>query len=333
MKHYTKLCAVMAALLILTACTAPKSPAPNGEAALTPITVVLDWTPNTNHTGLYAALENGYYAENGLAVSIIQPPEDGALVLLASGHAQLGISFQDWMAMALTADEPLPVTAIAAILQHNDSGMLSLKEKGITSPKGLEGKAYATWDLPIEQAMIRSVMQRDGGDYDRLRLIHSTVTDVLTALSTDVDAVWVYYSWDGIAAEVKGLDTHYFAFGEMEPELDFYTPVIAASDEYLASSPETVKAFLDATARGYEYAIEQPEEAAEILLKHAPELDAEIVHQSQQYLAARYRADAAQWGLFDAARWDRFYDWLWENALIPTKIEAGKGFTNAFLPQ
>ena len=95
------------------------------------VTIVLDWTPNTNHTGLYVAQKLGYFKKAGLNVKIIQPPEDGASVLVASGQAQFGIDFQDYMAAALTGDEALPITAIAAIIQHNTSGIISLKGKGI----------------------------------------------------------------------------------------------------------------------------------------------------------------------------------------------------------
>lgn len=331
MRKSIKIIAVIAALpmLLLAGC----APAEKTGPELIPVTVVLDWTPNTNHTGLYAALKNGYYAENGLEVSIIQPPEDGALPLVASNQAQFGVSFQESLALALTADEPLPVKAVAAIIQHNTSGILSLKEKGISSPKLLEGKSYATWDIPVELAVMDNVMALDGGDFSKVNLIHSTVTDVLTALQTDVDAVWVFYAWDGIAAEVKGLQTNYFEFAQINPALDFYTPILVSSSEFLESSPDTAKAFLEATARGYEYAIESPAQAADILLEYAPELDADIVRASQEYLASRYKAEETRWGYIDPSRWDRFYGWLWENELLPSEIGHGEGFTNEFLPE
>ena len=104
------------------------------------ITLVLDWTPNTNHTGFYVAQSEGYYAEAGLNVNIIQPPEDGATMMVASGQAQFGVDFQDYLAPVFTSEDEIPVTAVAAMIQHNTSGIVSLKEDGIDSPKGLEGK-------------------------------------------------------------------------------------------------------------------------------------------------------------------------------------------------
>ena len=297
------------------------------------ITLVLDWTPNTNHTGFYVALEKGYYKELGLNVTIQQPPEDGATSLVASGKAQFGIDFQDYLAPAFSTDDPLPVTAVAALIQHNTSGIISMADKGITSPKEMEDNSYATWDLPTEKAIIKSCMEREGGDFDRVELIPSTVTDTLTAIQTNVDSVWIYYAWDGIAAEVKGLDTNYFAFGDIDPAFDFYTPVIVANNAFLESDPDTAKAFLEATAKGYKDAIADPEEAADILCKYAPELDRDIVVASQEWLADKYIDDAEYWGVFDAERWNGFFDYLWDNKLIEKEIADNFGFTNDYLPK
>ncbi len=296
------------------------------------LTLVLDWTPNTNHTGFYVAQELGYYQAEGLELTIVQPPEDGAALLVASGKAEFGIAMQDSMAEAFISENPLPVTTVATLIQHNTSGLLSLADTGILSPKDLEGKAYATWDIPVEQAMIRAIVTADGGDFEEIDLIPSTVTDVLTALQTNIDAVWVYYAWDGIAAQVKGLETNYLDFGTLLPQLDFYTPTIIASDLFLAENPETAKAFLRATAQGYEYCIENPEESAKILLNHAPELDEDIVLASQVYLAQQYKAQVSQWGYIDQERWDSFYLWLAEEDLVQGEPTSGLGFTNEYLP-
>ncbi|MDR2712700.1 MAG: ABC transporter substrate-binding protein [Clostridiales bacterium] len=295
------------------------------------ITVVLDWTPNTNHAGLYVAQALGYYEELGLKVEIIQPPEDGALPLLAAGRADFGISFQESMIPAIAA-QSLPVTAVAAILQHNTSGIISLKAKNIISPRDLEGKSYATWGLPIEQAIIKEMMTREKADFSQLQLIPNTVSDVIAALQTDIDCVWVYYGWDGVATEVAGLDTNYFAFAAIDPVFDFYTPVLAANNDFLKRYPEIAKKFLTATAGGYEYCIDDPQEGARILSEAVPELAGDLLNASMDYLAGHYKAEAPYWGFIDPARWDPFNDWLLENDLLEGSVELGVGYSNAYLP-
>ena len=309
-----------------------------GEAQETKeITVCLDWTPNTNHTGLFAAQQLGYYEEAGLDVTIVQPPENGAPLMCASGQAQFAIDAQDTIAAAFDMDEPLGVTAVAALIQHNTSGIVSRAGDGIDSPKGLEGKTYSTWESPIELAMIEYVMQQDGGDFSKVKLIPNDITDEPTALAAhQTDAVWIFYGWSGINAQVEGVDVDYWSFGDLTPELDYYTPVIIANNDFLENDPATAKAFLAATAKGYEYAVENPEEAADMLIagdSTGSLGDAqELVYASQKWLSDQYIADAPAWGVIDPERWDAFYGWLYSNGLTGTDL-TGKGYSNDYLPE
>lgn len=304
------------------------------SAEKTKITFVLDWTPNTNHTGLYVAQDKGYFEEAGLEVEIIQPPEDGAEMLVGNGNAQFGVSFQDTMLPAVAGDNKMPIEAVAAVVQHNTSGIISLKGNGMDTPKGLEGKRYATWDLPIEQATLKQVMEDDGGDFDQVELIPSTVTDEVSALQSDtVDAIWIFYGWAGVACEQAGLDTDYFAFKDINSVFDYYTPVIIGNSDWMAENPDAAKAFLSALKKGYEYAIDDPDDAAQILLDNAPELDAELVKASQEYLSKEYKSDVERWGYIDPARWNAFYNWINDNGLFDVTIEENTGFTNDYLPE
>ncbi len=295
------------------------------------ITMVLDWTPNTNHTGIYIAQEKGYFKEAGLDVSVIQPPDNGATDLVASGGAEFGIDFQDTLAAAFSSDSPLPVTAVAAILQHNTSGLISLKKKGIDSPGKLEGHSYATWDSPIEQAVLKNVVEKDGGDFSRVKLISTYVEDIVAALHADIESVWIYYGWDGVKCDMEGLSTNFLPFADMNPTFDYYSPVIIGNNDYMKKNPDTTKAFLSAVKKGYEYAAGNPSDAADILLKAVPELDEKLVQKSQEYLSKQYIADAAQWGEIDANRWNGFYQWLNENKLVDNALDENAGFTMDYL--
>lgn len=300
------------------------------------ITIVLDWTPNTNHTGIFVAQAKGYFDQAGLNVEVVQPPEDGAVTLVASGKAQFGVSFQDYLAPAFAGDTVMPVTAVAAVIQHNTSGIVSRAGEGMDTPKGLEGKKYATWDLDVEKATIRDVMKADGGNFDLVELIPSTVTDEVSALqSGSVDAIWIFYGWAGMACEVAGLETDYFEFADIDPVFDYYTPVIIGNNAWLDENPESAKAFVAALSKGYNYAIENPREAADILMDAAPELrsNSELIYASQEYLAAEYVSDASRWGEFDAERWSAFFDWLNKNDLLEGTIDPSYGFTNDYLPE
>ena len=295
------------------------------------IKIVLDWVPNTNHTGLYVAKDLGYFKEAGLDVEIVQPPEGSTTALIGAGGAEFGISFQDTLAKSFVKESPVPVTAVAAILQHNTSGIISLKEKGIDSPKKLEGKKYATWEDNIEQAILKKLVTDDKGDFSKVKLIPYTITDVVTGLKTDVDAVWVYYAWDGIATERAGLQTNFLKIRDYGKELDYYSPVIIANNDFLKKNPEIAKKVLKAIKKGYEYAMKNPEESAKILVKNSPELDINLVTASQKWISKEYQSDAKEWGIIDGNRWNRFYEWLYKNKAVEREIPKNFGYSNEYL--
>lgn len=337
-KNITKILAAVMCLVMVfafTACGSDNSGSDNSD--LTKITFCLDWTPNTNHTGLYVALANGYYEEAGLDVQIVQPPENGATEMCAAGQAQFAVEAQDTLAAAYDIDEPMGVTTVAAILQHNTSCIMSRAGEGMDKPEGLTGKTYSTWDSPIELAMIKHVVEADGGDYDKINLISNNITDEPAALAAkQTDAIWVFYGWGGINADVEDVPVDTWFFGDVAPELDYYTPVIIANDAFLEESPEVAKAFMEATAKGYEYAAANPEEAADILIA-GDETGSlagseDLVKKSQEWISQQYIADAPSWGFIDEARWNDFYGWLYDNKLTKHDLK-GVGFTNDYLPQ
>ena len=323
MKKISKILILCLILVFVVSCGKSKS---NQK-----IKIVLDWVPNTNHTGLYVAKNLGYFKEEGLDVEIVQPPEGSTTALIGAGGAEFGISFQDTLAKSFARENPVPVTAVAAILQHNTSGIISLKEKGIDSPKKLEGKKYATWEDNIEQAILKKLVTDDKGDFSKVKLIPYTITDVVTGLKTDVDAVWVYYAWDGIATERAGLQTNFLKIRDYGEELDYYSPVIIANNDFLKKNPEIAKKVLKAIKKGYEYAMKNPEESAKILVKNSPELDINLVTASQKWISKEYQSDVKEWGIIDASRWNRFYEWLYKNKAVEREIPKNFGYSNEYL--
>lgn len=296
------------------------------------ITFCLDYTPNTNHTGIYVAQHEGYFADEGLEVSIVQPAENTAEAMIGSGEAQLGVSYQDYIANVLASESPLPVEAVAAVIQHNTSGIMSREADGITRAREMEGHVYATWDLPVEQATIRQVMETDGGDFDKLQMVPYEVDDEVAGLKANMfDCVWVYEGWAVQNAAVQDYAVNYFSFISMDDVFDFYTPVIAANGDYAKENPDVVKAFVRACKKGYEYAVEHPGEAADMLLEEVPELDSDLVHKSAEFLADQYINDADSWGVIDGDRWARYYQWLDDNDLVERQIDVNAGWTMDYL--
>ena len=297
-----------------------------------PVTLVLDYVPNTNHTGFYVAQEKGYFAEEGLDVTIIEPADGAVTTLIAAGQGTFGISYQEDVTYALTAEEPLPIRAIATIIQHNTSGFASYEEKGIARPADFEGKVYAGWGSPSEEAVLKAVMTADGGDFDKLTVVTGDGSGY-AALKDRVDVMWFFWAWDGIASQLAGVPVNYIELREFDPRLDYYTPVIIASNNTLQNQPELTKKFLRATARGYQFCIENPQEAAAILQSHVTQYDLDMLTQSQEYLAEKYMEDTDRWGVMKDTVWADYTAFMMENGLIQKTIAPEDCYTNEFLPE
>ena len=301
------------------------------NASLTKITFCLDYTPNTNHTGIYVAQDQGFFADEGIEVEIVQPAEDTAEAMIGTGQAQLGVSYQDYLANSFVGGNT-GLQAVAAIIQHNTSGIMSPKELGVTSAKGMEGLRYATWDLPVEQATVKQVVEKDGGDYSKVQLVPYTVDDEISGFKADLfDTVWVYEGWAVQNAAVQDYPVNYFSFISIDDVFDYYTPVIAANTAFCEENPEVAKAFLRAAKKGYEFAIASPDDAADILCSAVPELDAALVKQSSSFLAGEYQSDASSWGVIEADRWSAFFQWLNDNNLVESPLDVNAGWTMDYL--
>ena len=325
--------ALLAASVMVMGLFAGCSSKDTGKTELKKVTVILDWVPNTNHTGLYVAKDKGYYEAEGLEVEIIQPSEGGTASLIAAGQGQFGVSYQEEVTMARTAEEPLPIKAIAAIIQHNTSGFAAPAGKGITRPKDFEGKTYGGWGSPSEEAILKAIMEKDGGDFSKLKIVTVGTEDFFAATKGEIDFEWIFAGWTGIQAKLDNVELNYIELRTLDPNLDYYTPVIIASDKLLAEDPELAKAFLRATTKGYEYAMSSPEESAKILVKNAPETNEALAVASQKYLKNQYKAEAARWGEMKTSVWDNYTKFLLDNNLIPKNLDSNEAFTNEYLPE
>lgn len=338
-KTVTGLAVLTAAVLTVSACSGEETKniektgigQGNKAAQLEDVTVILDYVANTNHTGMYVALDQGYYEEEGLNVKIVEPTEGATATLIAVGKGDFGISYQEDVTIALTSDDPLPIKAIAAVIQHNTSGFATYADKNIQSPKDFEGKVYAGWGGPGEEAVLKAVMTQDGGDFSKLTMVISDGAG-FEALKDKADVMWFFEAWDNVKCQLNDFPIQYTSVKDLDSRLDYYTPVVIASNDTLEKKPDMVRKFLAATTKGYEYAINNPKESAEILYKYAPDYSLEMLTMSQEYLAPKYSEDSEKWGEMKTEIWDNYTNFMVEYGVIDKVIPAGQCFTNEFLP-
>lgn len=328
-KLIIKITTIFVIAILLVGCSTKKT----DNQKLSTIDFILDWVPNTNHTGLYVAQKLGYDKELGFSLNIKRPPEGSTTELIASGKdAAFGISFQDTLAKKFEKDDRIQV--IATIINNNTSGIISKKSLNINSPADMSNHSYGTWDDPIEKSIINKIMQNENKNIDDVKLVPNTADNSVIGIENNMfDTAWVYYAWDVILAQHMKVDNNFFFIKDYANELNFYSPVIIANKEFISKNEELTKKVMTAIKKGYIYAIDHPKEAAEILIENAPELadKKEFVIKSQEWLAKEYAASKENWGIIDKNRWDNFYNYLYENKLINVDLTKKELFTNKYI--
>ena len=278
-------------------------PTAQGPQKLTTMTLALDWTPNTNHTGIYVALAKGWYRAEGIDLKLLPYSSNVSPdVLVSSGKADVGISATEGVVADAAVGQP--VVSIAAIIQHNTSALVTLASSGLTRPSMLDGKIYGAFGAPYENAVVGEIIKRDGG-----KGVFKSVTltvDAMQALESHrIDFVWVFEGWEVIQAQRMGVKLNVFPITDYGVD-DYYTPTIITSPAEMKQKPDLLRRFMAATERGYEYARTHAQESAQILLQEAPKgtfPDPGLVMESQQFLSPRYADPGRKWGWQDAAAW------------------------------
>ncbi len=227
------------------------------------VTVALDWTPNTNHIGLYVARDKGFYAEAGLDVEILPYADTAAGTLISNRVADFGVAGAIGFFTQRAAGADLK--AVYAVVQTETGRLVFNADRtDIQSPKDLDGKTYGGFGSDWEKALIGALIRNDGGEgkFETVTL----GTSAYEALANGaVDFTLEVYTWEGVKAELDGKPQRAFRYADYGVP-DQHTTFIASSDAYLSEHPDTAAAFVQATRRGYAFAVDNPEEAATILV-------------------------------------------------------------------
>lgn len=322
---------VLALTLALTAAGCGKaSNTKSGSGQEQELTVLLDWYPNAVHSFLFAAEKEGYFKEAGLKVKLETPAgTDDAVKLLAAGKADLALSYQT--VIAISRAEDIPVVALAAIVRHPLNQLFALEQSGIKRPKDLEGKNIGYPSIPLDEAIVNTMVKTDGGDPAKVKYT-DIGWDLIPAMTTKkVDAIiGGYINHEKLLLEKEGVK-----LSTLDPVKygvpDFYELVLASSEDGLKKNREVYKKFWEAAAKGYEYTVKNPEASLKNLLEQQNKdfpLDPEVEKKSLDILLPLMDAGKDAFGSQTEASWQRIIDWL-NNAGQLKKAPAAKdSFTN-----
>lgn len=306
--------------------------------------LALDWTPNTNHTGFYVALAQNLYQEAGLSVDILSPEADKYKQTparrLAQGEVDLAIVPSESIISFHTTTPTVPLVAIAAVLARDASAIVTLQQSGIDRPAQLDGKVYGSYGARFEDDLVRQMIRNDGGrgviathKPARLNLWQALLTN-------EIDATWIFLPWEGVEADMDDVKLNRFLLDDFEIPYG-YSPVLATRQDLIDQKAEVLNRFMEATATGFRFAVEQPDEAARLLIeqtRHPTLSDHGFVELSQQTVAGYYLDTAGCWGKMRREVWVQFVNYLIRHRLIVTRdgelvmqVDVNKLFTNRFV--
>ena len=299
------------------------------------LSIALDWTPNTNHTGFFVAQELGYYTASGIELHIISPAADEYATTPAKklelGEVDFAVAPFESVISLNTKPARVPAMAIAALLQQDISSIATLAASNIARPKDLDGRIYASYRARYEDAIVRQLIVNDGGTGDFTVTYPDKLGIWNTLLTGAADATWIFDNWEGVEAETQGLALRTFALADYGIPYG-YSPVVMATAEGIAARRAEYTTFLQATKKGFQFAIQNQREATDILRQHVPERDARLIDlEKSQAAAAAFYGSASEWGTMAASRVEAFLDWLIAHGLETEAVKNVPLFTNSLL--
>ncbi|WP_301895354.1 ABC transporter substrate-binding protein [Bifidobacterium angulatum] len=263
----------IAMLLGVAACGQANSTDGEGTG-LKKVTFMLSWAPDTNHIGVYVAKNKGYFKQAGLDVDIVAVAQAGAEQAVNNGQADFALSNMTNVGMYTT--KGAKIKQVMQVQQKPSAIWCSLASNtSIKSPKDFDGKTFATFGSNESDAVIRRMIQSDGGkgDFDKVTVGTSTFQ---TLSSGKADFGGFYATWEGVQADMYGPKLNCFAEPDYGVPGNADTIGVITSDKTISSNPGLVKKFVQAAKKGYEYAYAHPNDAAEILVKEAPEANLKL---------------------------------------------------------
>lgn len=320
---------ILALTFILAGCSA-SGQSSQGTGKLTEVTVLLDWYPNAVHSFLFAAQQNGYFEQEGLKVNLETPADtNDAIKLLAAGKADLALSYQ--MQVLLSRSEGIPVVSVAGIVKHPLNQLFVLSSSGVKSPKDLVGKKVGYPSMPLDEALVNTMVQQDGGNPEQVSYT-DIGWDLIAAMTTGkVDAIiGGYINHEKLLLEKEGIQMVTFDPSKYGVP-DYNELVLAASEKGLQEKEDVIRKFLTAAAKGQTYTSQHPDEALQILLDHENKdfpLDPDIEKKSLNILLPLMDDGSAGFSPQSAASWQAVADWLKQQGQLKQDVNAEDAFRN-----
>jgi putative hydroxymethylpyrimidine transport system substrate-binding protein len=294
--------------------------------------IVLDYFPNADHAGFYAAQAAGDYKRAGLDVEIKPPPDPSSpLKLLQSGQADLAISYEPELLLA--RDKGADLVSVGAVVQKPLTTVMSLRD--IERPQDLAGKRVGTAGVPYQSAYLKTILRNAGVDPASVKETNVGFNLVPAMLSDKVDAtLGAFWNYEGEDLQRRGRHPRILRMERFGVPTYNELVLVARRKDLDENGASKLRRFLRATARGHERLRANPEVGVDALLKVDPGLERGLqTAVVSATLPVFFPADHDKpFGWQDASDWDAYGRWMYENKLLKRQPDAASAMTNEFLP-
>ena len=298
----------------------------------TKVKLALDWYPNANHTGLYIALEKGYFKDENIDLEIYTPSDPSTVLqTVGAGQDDFGISYQPDLILAKSKN--IPVKSVLAFVQHPLNIIMTLKESNILRPSDLKGKKIAYPGIPLNENLLDTLLKADGlQGKQEVELINTGYDLVPPLIGKTVDAcLGCYLSHETIMAENEGFPVNIMRM-EQWGVPDYYELVLVASDEMVTDNKDLIERMIRAISKGYNDAVSDPKAGIDNLIKSTnDEIDQAIEYPGAELLAPIWVDSTGKFGAQTEEKWSVFSQWLFDTGQITTMPETNSLFTNEFV--
>jgi two-component system cell cycle sensor histidine kinase/response regulator CckA len=289
-------------LLLACVCCGVFADSDNSANELERVSLQLKWRHQFQFAGYYAAIEKGFYREVGLEVELIEgKPGLDIAETVVSGRATYGV---DMPGLLIRRQEGLDVVVMAAIFQHSPLVLLLREDSGIKTPQGLRGKKVMM--RQTSEAELYALFLSQGVLLDNMNIVEHN-WDYESLVDGKVDAISTYMTDQPFDLRERGIE--YILINPNTYGINFYGDCLFTSEDEIKRNPERVKAFRQASMRGWEYAMANPDEIIELLVnKYKSEKTAEHLKYEASMMRELIFPDVVEMGQMSNVRWQRIAD-------------------------
>ncbi len=295
------------------------------------VSLALDWYPNSNHSGIYSAIDQGFFESQDINLDVYTPSDPTAIIsAVASGRDDFGLSYHPDILQAQSAG--LEIVSVLSISQHPLNSIMTLTESNIKSPEDLYGKVIGYPGIPSNKAMLETVLANQGLGINDVETIDVGFELVKALVSGSVDAIiGAYWTHESIVMELQGYDVNIMKLEEWGVP-DYYELILITNKDFLKENLEVVEKVVNSFKKGYEYAIENPEKSIDSLVKIAgPEIvEEEVERAGIKLLIPVWQSNNKPFGFQEKSKWIETYDWMYKNDFLEKELNIDDLFVKDF---